>query len=90
MPKLGVRGKWFISLGLIFSLMMGWAPMGLADEAKKEEAPAPAEDRPTDHLEHQTPCSVAPLIHRSCTLSCLLLRSCPANSAAQTAQAQRS
>lgn len=48
MSILGARGKWFLSLGLIFSLMMGWAPAGLAEEAKKEEAPA--EDRPTASL----------------------------------------
>lgn len=53
MNRLGVKGKWFISLGLIFSLMMCWAPMGLAEEAKAEEAKkaeAPAEDRPTASL----------------------------------------
>ena len=50
MSRLGVKGKWFMSLGLIFSLMMAWAPAGLADEVKKEEAPAPAEDRPTASL----------------------------------------
>lgn len=50
MNILGVKGKWFMCLGLIFSLMMGWTPAGLADEAKKDEAPAPAEDRPTASL----------------------------------------
>ncbi len=53
MHRLGVKGKWFMSLGLIFSLMMGWAPAGLAEEAKPEEAKkaeAPAEDRPTASL----------------------------------------
>ena len=37
MNRLGVRGKWFMVMGLIFSLMMWWAPAGLADEAKTEE-----------------------------------------------------
>ena len=50
MERLGVRGKWFVVMGLIFSLMVWWAA-GLvagrkqtapaaAPEAKKEEAPA--------------------------------------------------
>ena len=52
MSKIGVKGKWFLSLGLIFNLMMCWAPAGLAEEAKPEEAKAeaPAEDRPTASL----------------------------------------
>ena len=39
--------------GLDFSLMMFWAPAGLAEEAEPEEAKkveAPAEDRPTASL----------------------------------------
>jgi hypothetical protein len=53
MNRSGVRGNWFMSLGLIFSLIMGWAPAGLAQEAPAEEAKkaeAPAEDRPTASL----------------------------------------
>ena len=38
MHRLGVRGKWFMVMGLIFCLMMWWAPAGLADEAKAEKA----------------------------------------------------
>ena len=38
MNRLGVRGKWFMVMGLIFSLMMCWAPAGLADEATSEKA----------------------------------------------------
>jgi hypothetical protein len=38
MDRLGVRGKWFMSLGLIFSLMLGWSPAGLAQDAKTEKA----------------------------------------------------
>jgi hypothetical protein len=37
MDRLGVRGKWFIVMGVIFSLTMWWAPAGMADEAKTEE-----------------------------------------------------
>ena len=53
MKQLGVRGKWFMVMGLMFSLMVCWAPAGLADEAKAEEAKkaeAPAEDKPTASL----------------------------------------
>ena len=38
MDRLGVRGKWFMSLGLMFSLMLGWSPAGLAQDAKTEKA----------------------------------------------------
>ena len=40
MERLGVRGKWFMVMGLIFGLMIWWAPAGLADEVKKPEAKA--------------------------------------------------
>ena len=38
MERLGVRGKWVIVMGLILSLVMWWAPAGLADEVKPEKA----------------------------------------------------
>ncbi len=49
----GVRGKWFLVMGLLVCLMAWWAPAlaqeatapAAASEAKKEEAPA--EDKPT-------------------------------------------
>jgi hypothetical protein len=44
MENLGVRGKWFIVMGLIFSLMMWWAPAVLAEEAKVEKPAAKAEE----------------------------------------------
>jgi hypothetical protein len=44
MENLGVRGKWFIVMGLIFSLMMWWAPAVLADEATIEKPAAKAEE----------------------------------------------
>jgi hypothetical protein len=37
MDRFGVRGKWFLVMGLIVSLMMWWAPSVLAEEAKAEE-----------------------------------------------------
>jgi hypothetical protein len=38
MNRLGVRGKWFMAMGVIFSLTMWWAPAGLADEATTGKA----------------------------------------------------
>ena len=37
MERLGVRGKWFMVMGLIFSLMVWWTPV-LAQEAAEPEA----------------------------------------------------
>ncbi len=37
MEKLGRRGKWAVIMGAILGLAAGWAPVGLADEAKTEE-----------------------------------------------------
>ena len=34
MERLGVRGKWVIVMGLIFSLMIWWAP-ALAQESSR-------------------------------------------------------
>jgi len=48
MKILGGTVKWFMVMGLIFSLMMCWSPAGLAEEAKTDEAPA--EDKPTASL----------------------------------------
>ncbi len=44
MNRFGVRGKWFVVLGVIFSLTMWWAPAGLADETKTENPAAKAEE----------------------------------------------
>jgi len=38
MNRLGVRGKYFMVMGLIFSLVLCWSPAGLADEAAQEKA----------------------------------------------------
>ena len=56
MERLGVRGKWFVAMGLLFCLVAWWTPVlaqeaaapAAAPEAKKEEAPA--EDKPTASL----------------------------------------
>ena len=56
MERLGVRGKWFMAMGLLFCLVAWWTPVlaqeaaapAAAPEAKKEEAPA--EDKPTASL----------------------------------------
>ena len=56
MDRLGVRGKWFMVMGLLFCLVAWWTPAlaqeaaapAAAPEAKKEEAPA--EDKPTASL----------------------------------------
>jgi hypothetical protein len=56
MERLGVRGKWFVAMGLLFCLVVWWTPVlaqeaaapAAAPEAKKEEAPA--EDKPTASL----------------------------------------
>lgn len=56
MNRLGVRGKWFMAMGLLFCLVAWWTPAlaqeaaapAAAPEAKKEEAPA--EDKPTASL----------------------------------------
>jgi hypothetical protein len=56
MNRLGVRGKWFMAIGLLFCLAAWWTPAlaqevaapAAAPEAKKEEAPA--EDKPTASL----------------------------------------
>jgi hypothetical protein len=45
MDRLGVKSKWVIAMGLMVSLMIGWAPAGLADEAKAEEPKGP--EKPT-------------------------------------------
>jgi hypothetical protein len=38
MNRLGVRGKCFMAMGLLFCLMMCWSPAGLAEEAQTEKA----------------------------------------------------
>ena len=56
MHRLGVRGKWFMAMGLLFCLVAGWTPAlaqkqphrAAAPEAKKDEPPA--EDKPTASL----------------------------------------
>ena len=56
MDRLGVKGKWFMVMGLMFSLMVWWVPAlaqeaaapAAAPEVKKDEAPA--EDKPTASL----------------------------------------
>ncbi|MBU4233876.1 MAG: hypothetical protein KKF43_15280 [Proteobacteria bacterium] len=44
MNILGVKSKWVIVMGLMLSLMMWWAPAGLADEANPEKPETKAEE----------------------------------------------
>jgi hypothetical protein len=44
MEKLGGKTTWVIAIGLMFSLIIWWAPAGLAQEAKTEKAEAKAEE----------------------------------------------